>query len=65
MKKTVIIDGQKRTIDIDEFDLEAEKAGKAIRGHNVLRPQQNWYKQRRLQNCFPYNDESVSRLVQK
>jgi len=65
MKKTVIINGQKRTIDIDDFDIEAEKASRAITSHNILRPQKHFYTQRRLQQCFPYNDENVSRLCQK
>jgi len=65
MKKTIIINGQKRTIDVDKFDIEAENEATAISNHNDIRLCKNdFYTHRRLQQCFPYNDENVSRLVQ-
>ena len=64
MKKTVIIDGQKRTVDIDEFDIEAENQARAVSEHNKIRLcKRDFYTHRRLQQCFPYTEKNISRLV--
>lgn len=64
MKMTRKIDGVTVTIEIDEFDREAEKAAKAINDINSIKPYQKKKATRRIPQHYAFTENNISRLFQ-